>query len=63
MTAMNTYSEPQRLQFPVHEAEHEWLGYLLDAYHRADIGVTESIETVLRSVQLCFKCLHLATCL
>lgn len=48
MTAMNTYSEPQRLQFPVHEAEHEWLGYLLDAYHRADIGVTESIETVLR---------------
>ena len=29
---------------PDDEAEHEWLGYLLDAYHQADIGVTKSIQ-------------------
>ena len=44
MAAMNTYPEPERLQFPDDEAEHEWLGYLLDAYHQADIGVTKSIQ-------------------
>jgi len=44
MMTINTYPEPQRLQFPDDEAELEWLGHLLDAYHRADIGVTQSIQ-------------------
>lgn len=36
----------QRLSFPEAEAAHEWLPMLLDAYHIADQGVSESIRQV-----------------
>ncbi|MCW8962687.1 MAG: YkgJ family cysteine cluster protein [Gammaproteobacteria bacterium] len=43
-TTKNAYPQPQRLQFPDAEAEHEWLGYAFDAYYQADVGVAESIK-------------------
>lgn len=44
MTKIPIYPLPVRLEFPDVEAEHKWLAYAFDAYHRAGIGVSEGIK-------------------
>ncbi len=44
MSNNKAYPEPQRLQYTKDEEQHKWLGYAFNAYHRADIGVSKSIQ-------------------
>jgi len=43
-TASPAYPAPERLTFPDDEARFEWLPMLLDAYHIADVGVSEGVS-------------------
>ncbi len=57
LTPQESYSKPERLSHPVHEARLDWLSMLLDIYFITDCGVAEGIQREERKGRelACFK--------